>query len=246
MLVARRGERLRALAAALAKEHGVKTRTIVEDLASPDAAAAIYDQVKSKKLQVDVLVNNAGFVYIGELEDMPLETIDDMFNVNAVTPTKLMSLFGKEMAARGAGRVLSVGSIAGAHPLPSVDVYAGTKAYLAAVCQSAQHRLKRKGVGVTCALPGATRTEGFALEERRDPARAPMVFGLPGFVHTAEHVAREAVGAMERADAVYVPGRLNSAYVHLFGLLVPRPLLMGFAERMWLPDPSGLFRAPPR
>jgi short-subunit dehydrogenase len=118
ILVARRTDVLEELAERLRRQHGV--RVIVEgvDLSTPGAATLLKDRVVAHGVDVEVLVNNAGYGLYGDFVDQPPSRILNMLELNVVTMTELTRLFGAEMATRGSGHVLLIASLLGFQPVP--------------------------------------------------------------------------------------------------------------------------------
>ncbi|CAM9947623.1 unnamed protein product [Phaeothamnion confervicola] len=134
-----------------------------------------------------------------------------------------------DMAARRRGRIVLVSSITAAAPNPGVAAYAASKAYTTSLAQALQSELEPLGVGVTCAMPGATRT---CFGANSNAGRA-LCFRLPFVAMDAPDVAQQTVDAALRGDPVVVPGWANKMYMHALAPLVPRQVLMLFVERMW-------------
>jgi short-subunit dehydrogenase len=208
VLVARTAPALRALARALAAEHGVRARAMPADLAEPGAADALADALERAGLQVDVLVNNAGVLDYGPLATMPPGRAQRMVAVNVAATTALCARLVPAMVERGRGRVLNVASIAAFQPIPSLAVYAATKAYVLSFSEALGEELRGTGVGVTALCPGITRTSMLDGAVESNAALA----GLPAaVVGTVESVANEGYEACLRGEAIRVPGALNLA-----------------------------------
>lgn len=202
VLVARRRERLGALAHELEREHGVRATVFACDLARPGAAERVFAFVERRRIAVDVLVNNAGSMFNGEFADGPLARHFDMLKVDVVVPTTLAYLFLGPMLARGHGRILNVGSMAGFQPVPRLAVYAASKAYLLHWSEALSEELIGTGVSVTTLCPGFTATDILG--------QAPDVSRLPAFaVGSAEAVAREGYTACMNGQVVQVTGLSN-------------------------------------
>ena len=108
VLVARREDRLSALADELKQKHGIAVTTVVKDLSKPGAAQELFDEVQTLQIVVNVLVNNAGFSSHGQVVDVPMEKLNAMVQVNVTTLMELSRLFAPAMVAR---RVVSVAFI---------------------------------------------------------------------------------------------------------------------------------------
>src|SRR6266550_6618870 len=158
ILVARSEGKLREVAAGLERDFGVKAHVIVADLARPDAPRQLFDALP---VDVDVLVNNAGFGVTGPFAGTDLAKELEMIQVNVVALTHLTKLLLPPMIARRRGRVLNVASTAAFQPGPLMAVYYATKAYVLSFSEAIADELRDSGVSVTALCPGPTET-GFA------------------------------------------------------------------------------------
>lgn len=157
VLVARRGERLRALADDLGRRHGIQSRVVVQDLGADGAAARVAEQVKD--LEVGVLVNNAGFSSVGRFERVPREKIVEMIRVNCIAVAELTHLLLPPMKARGRGAIIIVASVAGYIPLGLAATYGATKAFDLMLGEALWAENQGTGVDVCVLSPGPVETE---------------------------------------------------------------------------------------
>lgn len=202
VLVARRAERLEALREELAGAGAGSIEIEVLDLEQPDAAEALVAAIDARGLTIDVLVNNAGFGLRGSFATLPFAGQVAMLQLNVVTLTQLCRLVLPRLLARKRGGILNVASVAAFQPVPSLSVYAATKAYVLALSEGLHEEVKGTGVVVTALCPGATATEFTVradmeqskLFERAMPADAVARLGLAGF---------------DAGRAVVVPGVAN-------------------------------------
>lgn len=191
ILVARREERLQALAAELK----VPTHVMACDLGDSDQILALYERFP----EVDVLVNNAGFGKAGSHETLQPSSLP-MLDLNCRAVLQLCDLYLPHMLEQGRGGILNVGSTAGMLPLPSMALYAATKAFVNSFSDALRSEVKGRGVHVSCLAPGPVATEFFevASEGAGDP---------PSFVMASpQSVARAAIGGLERNKAIVIPG----------------------------------------
>lgn len=159
VLVARSADRLRQLASELEKNHGTRSLILATDLSEPGASAYVLDQTTRAGIQVDVLVNNAGFGQYGMFAENDLEECLRQIQVNVTTLTHLTRLYLPGMIVRKGGRILNVASTAAFQPGPLMAVYFATKAYVLHFSEALANELSGTGVTVTCLCPGATATE---------------------------------------------------------------------------------------
>ncbi len=159
VLVARSADRLRQLAAELEKRHGTRSLILAADLSEPGSPAYVLDQTTRAGIQVDVLVNNAGFGQYGMFAESDLEECLRQIQVNVTTLTHLTRLHLPAMIGRKSGGILNVASTAAFQPGPLMAVYFATKAYVLHFSEALANELRGTGVIVTCLCPGATATE---------------------------------------------------------------------------------------
>ncbi|HYT04297.1 MAG TPA: SDR family oxidoreductase [Gemmatimonadales bacterium] len=209
VLVARNVDRLDRLGAELAERHGIRSRTVGADLASPDAPGAIAEMLKQAALEVDVLVNNAGYGTYGPFATTDLRTELDLLQVNVVALTHLTKLLLPSMLARRAGRILNVASTAGFQPGPFMAVYYASKAYVLSFSEALAEELGDSGVTVTTLCPGPVPT-GFqaraGMEGTRLMSRSPLLMD-------AAAVARVGYTGLMKGKRLVVPGLGNKLLV---------------------------------
>ena len=174
VLVARREDKLVELAASL----DCPSDVIVCDLARPEAAAELEDELERRGIVVDVLVNNAGFGRQGEVLELALDEQLAMIQLNIATLVSLSRRLLTGMTHRGRGGVLNVASTAAFQPGPDMSVYFATKAFVLSFTEGLVEELKGSGVTVTALCPGATLTE-FAEVADMEDSRLFTLFGMP-------------------------------------------------------------------
>ncbi len=161
IITARREEELDALKAELEGEHNVKVTTIPLDLGAEGGAQKLYDAVKEAGIQVDILINNAGFGGHGKFIERDLEADQAMIDLNVDAVVGLCHLFGKDMVAQGGGKILNVSSTAAHMPGPLQATYFATKAFVSSFSQALAEEMKGDRVTITALEPGYVDT-GFA------------------------------------------------------------------------------------
>ncbi|HOA75928.1 MAG TPA: SDR family oxidoreductase [Phycisphaerae bacterium] len=203
ILVARRADKLEALADELRRNYGTQVQVIVADLRRPEAPQEIFDVVQSGGQPVDVLVNNAGFGARGRFVELDPQRQADMIQVNVTAPTRLARLFLPGMLQRNRGGILNVASTAAFQPGPYMSVYYATKAYILSFSEALAEEVRRTNVRISCLAPGPTITE-FG-----DVADMSATKAFRHWVMEAEPVARAGYNAFRRGKALVVPGKLN-------------------------------------
>jgi short-subunit dehydrogenase len=206
ILVARRKDELDKLKAELQAQYNVEVLVIAKDLSLTNAAEELYQEVKSKNIDVEYLVNNAGYGGHGKFIDRDWEKDKAMINVNVMALVTLTRLFLPEMVARNSGRVLNVGSVGGFLPGPLQSVYYATKGFVLSFSQALANELQGTKVTITVLCPGATRT-GFAQTANMED--------VPGF-HLIEadapDVARFGYDAMLQGKTTAIHGFVNKFF----------------------------------
>jgi short-subunit dehydrogenase len=203
VLVARRRDRLDALAAELSRTHGIKAHVITADLMEPAGAQALVSEVASLGVEIGWLVNNAGFGTMGLFHELDAAKEAAEVQLNCVALTALTRAFLPAMISRKKGRILNVGSTAGFQPGPYMATYYATKAFVNSFTEALAYELRGTGVTATVSCPGATATE-FAAVAGNDKSK---LFG--GHVASAPQVAREAYDAMKAGKRMVVHGATN-------------------------------------
>lgn len=191
VLIARRRERLERLQAELASDHRVKVMVIAEDLTDVHAIERIHDAVRGAGIEVEYLINNAGFGARGLYHEMPWAQVLAMIQVNVIALAGLTRIFLPELVARNSGRILNVTSTAAEMPGPLQAAYFASKAFAASLSNALVEELRDSKVTVTNFMPTATATE-FAERAGMD--------GTPLFANTASAraVAEDGYNAMRR------------------------------------------------
>ena len=200
VLVARRRDRLEALAEELRAAHGVKVDVLVADVTEPAQLATVEERLRDGTPPVDLLVNNAGRGGQGGFAERSIDDQDGQIRLNVLAPVRLTHAALGPMLARGAGGVLNVSSIAGLQPMPYVAIYSATKAFLSNFSHAVHEEVRDHGVTVTNLLPGFTRTE---FHQAANISRSVV----PGFAWmSADAVARAGLDAVARGRAQCIPG----------------------------------------
>jgi len=198
VLVARRGERLKDLAAEIGG-----AEIIVADLSEPGAGTTVVGEAITRDLWIRKLINNAGFGLIGQFERLSIAKQLEMIDLNIRALTNLTYVVLNDMRLRGEGAILNVASTAAFQPGPKMAVYFATKAYVLSFTEALHEELKPHGIKVSCLCPGPTRTEFGEVAG----------FGGNGLFDRVAMEAPEVVSAglrgLDNNHAVVVPGLIN-------------------------------------
>jgi len=223
VLVARRTERLESLKIELQQKHGIQVTTISLDLSIAGSAQSLYDQCQQQQLQIDILINNAGFAKHGYMLDIPLETHQEMVQLMVTTLTELTYLFAQDMRQRREGYVLLVSSLLGFLPGPQFATYSAIKAYALNLADSLVREFQQDNVRITALCPGGTATEFMDVSGQKIEGIRSLA------IMSSESVSRAGLTALAKGKGNVVPGLLYKLSV--FGLrFVPRNLQAIFGE----------------
>ena len=225
ILVARNRDKLTELAARLESEFRVKTLVIPKDLSRPTAVDEIYEEVTAIPMQVDVLVNNAGFTAFGLFVETDLQTELEMLQVNVIALTALTKLLLKGMLERRAGRILNLASTAAFEPGPLMAVYYASKAYVLSLSEALANELHGTGVTVTALCPGPTRT-GFQKRGVMEDSRL-----VQGNIADAASVALAGYRGLMAGRTIVIPGFTNKLIPWVVRLS-PRGVVTRVVRRM--------------
>lgn len=225
VLVARREDRLNGVASELEKSNGVNVTVIPKDLSLSGAPRELFDEVKESGVEVDVLVNNAGFGAVGPFNEIDEKVLTDMLNVNLVSLTILTRLFLPGMVQRKNGGILNVGSLAGFQPGPNAATYYATKAFVLSFSEALHDELKNSSVKVTCLCPGPVETE-FGQRSGMEDAN---LFRM-GTMDVGT-VAVEGYEGFRKGRSVVIPGLLAKS-VPFMERVIPRSLARKIASKL--------------
>lgn len=188
--------------------HGVKVVTIAKDLFERQSSFEVYDEIKQRGIEIDVLVNNAGQGQYGEFVDTDINRELDIIQLNIASLVVLTKKFLQDMVEHGNGKILNVASVASKVPGPMQSVYHGTKAFVHSFTEAIREEVKDKGVTITSLLPGATATDFFNKAEMQN---AKNIKG--GKLDDAADVAKDGYEALMNGDDMVVSGFKNKAQV---------------------------------
>jgi short-subunit dehydrogenase len=232
VLVARSGDRMRAIAIDLQNQFGVRVEVVEQDLTAPEATERVVEAVQNLGLTLDGLINNAGFGDYGEFGDRPYDRQSDMVKLNVLTLVELTHKFLPMMRAQKRGSIINVSSIAAFQPMPYLSVYAASKAFVLNFSEALWEENKRYGIRVLALCPGPTETRFF------DEAEFPQSFAqsTPQQLIAPETVVKEALKALDdHVPTLVTGGFLNQVIVNLPRFL-PRPTLIKAIANQFRPD----------
>lgn len=226
ILVARSQEKLEVLAAELHQQHGIDAEAITQDLSAPGAGSGLAERLNERRMEIDLLINNAGFGALGEFWNLPLDRQSEMLRLNICALMELTYRMIPAMVERRRGAIINVSSTASFQPLPYTAVYAATKSFVTSFSLALAEELRRYDVHVMTLCPGGTSTNFFQASQYGERK-------LPGGIQSAEDVVSAALKQLDRGGGLVIPRFLNK-----FGVVVQR-----FIPRSWVMKiSSGLFK----
>jgi short-subunit dehydrogenase len=224
VLVARSEDKLNALKAELESAHGITATVIASDLSQPDAAEMIFAATDAAGLQIDILINNAGFGGHGKFHERDLAKDQAMMQVNIITLVNLTHLYLQGMVNRNSGKILHVASTAAFMPGPLQAVYYATKAFVVSFSQAIAQELEGTNVTSTALCPGTVNT-GFVAAGDLDGIKAWDNAATP------ESVAKCGYDAMLKGDLVKINEMGLSFMVNWVVPFMPRKTMLKMSQQ---------------
>src|SRR5713101_464904 len=225
VLTARRKDRLEELARRLAATYKIDSEVFSADLADANAPERIFGFTKEKGIEIDLLINNAGFGQYGEFPSVEKQRLLDMVQVNCSAVVHLTRLYLPEMIARRRGDILILASTASFQAVPYISTYSATKAFDLLFAEGLAEEMKPYGIRVCALCPGSTESEFHAASGQEKFQRR---------VETAEKVAHAGLKALAAGKSYIISGLGN--YLGAHGeRLVPRRFVTRMAGKMFKP-----------
>jgi uncharacterized protein len=201
LLVARSEDKLIALCNELGRLTSIRAQYLTLDLRQPDAGAQLFEETRKRELEIDMLINNAGFGSMGDFVKLDLNHELHMIELNVRTVVDLTYRFLKPMRERKRGTIINVASTAGFQAVPYMATYSATKAFVLSFSEALWEENRQHGVHVMALCPGVTETNFFeAARIDRPPMRT---------IQTPEEVVETALRALPREKSTVVSGWTN-------------------------------------
>ena len=201
LLVARSEDKLIALCNELGRLSGVRAQYVAMDLSEPDAPARLFEETKTRGLEIDMLINNAGFGSMGDFSNLELAHELEMIDLNVKSLVELTNRFLPPMRERRQGVIINVASTAGFQAVPFMATYAATKAFVLSFSEALWEENRPYRVHVLALCPGVTDTNFFeAAKIGRPPMRT---------IQTAEEVVDAALRGLKRRKSTVISGWAN-------------------------------------
>ena len=216
LLVARSEEKLIALCNELGRSDGIRAQHVAMDLSRADAPAKLFAEARARRLEIDLLINNAGFGSMGDFAKLDLARELNMIDLNVRSLVELTHQFLQPMRERKSGAIINVASTAGFQPVPFMATYAATKAFVLSFSEALWEENRPYGIKVMALCPGVTETGFFeAARMHKPPARASQ---------TPEDVVDTALRGLKHGRSHIISGLPNYLMVQS-ERLVPRSLI---------------------
>src|SRR5689334_8539413 len=225
VLVARRIEKLEALATELRERYRVEAIVEQVDLSSIQAVIQLHQRLRERGIAIDILINNAGHGLQGTFVDGTLDAALAMLQLDVVSLTAVTHLFAQDMRTRGSGKILLVASLLAYQGVEKFAVYSAAKAYVLRLGEALHRELKRDGVTVTVLCPGMSDT-GFATA-----AQQKITPALKLLMMQPAPVVRAGIRALQAGRISAVPGWANKATA-MFTQATPRRLHQAVFSRI--------------
>ena len=225
VLVARREDRLNELAEELKSEHGIEVHVLPKDLSKKTSPKEIFNHLKKEKIEIDVLVNNAGFGSRGTVSELDTDLQVDMVQVNAAALTHLTSLFLPGIIERGQGGILNVGSLARFQPGPNLAVYFATKAYVLSFTEALAEEISNPNIKVSCFAPGPVKTEFGEKSDLEDS----LLFKMS--LMDLEPAVKAGYEGFRKGKTIVIPG-LKQQIVPFLNRFTPRLIVRKIAKKL--------------
>ncbi len=231
VLVARREAPLQMLASSLRATHGVDAVVCPTDLSIPGAAASVAGRIAALGLQIDVLVNNAGFATHGNVAEVDPSLLTAQTALHVTTLVELTRSFLPPMLERGSGVICNIASTVAFQPVPMLATYAGTKAFVLSFSEALWKETRPSGVRVLAVCPGVTDTPFFDTVGVNVPAAAFRR-------RHPDQVVATAMRALDRRSPSVIDGRLNALAAQV-SRIFPRRVVLAAAARVVRPRTPG-------
>jgi len=227
LLVARSEDKLKELKELLVNRFQIHCEYVVMDLSVSGAPRQLFEWCTARNYEIDMLINNAGYGLFGYFEKLDVAEVNNMMQLNMNALMELCHIFIPMLKAKPAAYIMNVASTASYQAVPTLSVYAASKAFVVLFTRGLRYELKGSSISVTCLSPGATSTNFIdrarmqAIKERADK-----------FSMSAETVARIGIDGMLKGKAEVIPGFVNWFSSQLTGF-VPKILTEKIAAGLY-------------
>jgi len=226
VVTARNESKLNELAKELEEKHKRKVTVIAKDLADKNAPQEIYDELKRKNIEVEYLINNAGFGGYGKFNNTDWKHEEEMVQVNITSLMHLSKLFVQDMLKRNSGRILNVASVAAFQPGPLMSVYYASKAFVVSFSEAMSFELKDTNVTVTALCPGPTESN---FHHRANIKQSKLTTGR--HIPSSYEVALVGYNAMMKGKMTVIEGFTNKL-LRFASWILPKKTVLGIVYKI--------------
>ncbi len=209
VLTARSEDKLLTMASSMNDAH-----VIAGDLSKKEFPQELYNKINEMNINVDIVINNAGFGYSGKFLDNPMNNYDEMINLNISSLTHLTHLFLKDMVENKSGGIINISSLASFQPIPYFSIYAATKAFVTSFTLSLYEEYREKNIKILGVCPGYTKTN---FNKRAQMDSKPVA----GYLMSSQEVVDESLRAYQKGKFIIINGKINR-FAKIFTSLIPR------------------------
>jgi short-subunit dehydrogenase len=228
VLVARSTEKLEALADELRTAHSIQVESITLDLAQAGAGQRLADELSQREIEIELLVNNAGFGDQGRFLELPLERQLQSINLQNATVVELTHRLLPAMIERKRGGIITISSMAGFQPIPFASVYSATKAFLTTFSLALEAEVQSFGVRVVTVCPGRLQVAPEDLVNGSERKK------FPGGEQTHEEVVSTSLRILDRGGGLVIPGAANK-FAAFAGRFIPRSKVAKLVKKLSKP-----------
>jgi short-subunit dehydrogenase len=203
-IVSNQEDELEVLKKQLVSRYKVKCHTLYMDLAQKDAALEVYNHCKELGLEIEVLINNAGFLIADKVIDVDPGKVNALLNLHVCTTTMMCRYFAKDMVDKGKGYILNTSSTSAFMPYPTISLYGPSKTYIRNFTRALRNELYNENIHVSCIMPGAVDTNLYDISSSQ--IKLAKVLGV---MHSPEFIAKQGMRLLSRNRSSSVPGFVN-------------------------------------
>ncbi len=219
IIVSRNKDRLNQVKTEIENKYRIRVKILPKDLSDTQAPLEIFSELEKEDIDVDVLVNNAGFSVYGVFSETDLQKELEMIQLHISSLTYLTKLFLKRMLENKSGKILNVASVLGFLPVPLLSVYSASKSYILHFSEALANELLGTGVSVTCLCPPPTETPFYKRENMGNSKTAK------GKLMDAATVAEVGYKALKRGKVTATPGLMKGKLLVILTRITPRNAL---------------------
>lgn len=227
-LIARSENKLKSMCNELTAKYGIQAQYLAVDLMKPRADKTVFEETEKRGLQIEWLINNAGIGSAGDFLEHDIQTELDMMHLNMDAMVGLTHHFLPQMRLRKSGIIINVGSMAGFNPIPYMNVYAASKAFVRSFTEALAEENRLLGIQTMLLCPGATETNFFNAANIGDDRKSSFSTKK---LETPEQVVDAAMKGIEKKKRIAVSGMQNKVGFAL-GSLVPNSVIVKFFAKM--------------